>query len=46
MAAERTCKFRATKESDHTFNISPNLLECDFTGDRPSQKWAGDISYV
>jgi transposase InsO family protein len=24
----------------------PNLLERDFTADRPNQKWAGDISYI
>ncbi|MCA3342819.1 MAG: IS3 family transposase [Roseomonas sp.] len=43
---ERTRKFKATTDSDHTFNIAPNLLERDFTADRPNQKWAGDISYV
>ncbi|WP_150007467.1 IS3 family transposase, partial [Iodidimonas nitroreducens] len=30
----------------HRFNIAPNLLDRDFTADRPSQKWAGDISYI
>ena len=43
---ERTRKFKATTDSDHTFNIAPNLLDRDFTADRPSQKWAGDISYI
>jgi transposase InsO family protein len=28
------------------YNIAPNLLERDFTADRPNQKWAGDISYI
>ena len=28
------------------FNIAPNLLDRDFTADRPNQKWAGDISYI
>lgn len=31
---ERTRKFKATTDSNHTFNIAPN------------QKWAGDISYI
>jgi putative transposase len=43
---ERTRKFKATTDSDHTFNIAPNLLDRDFTAERPNQKWAGDISYI
>ena len=46
IVVERTRKFKATTDSDHTFNIAPNLLERDFTADRPNQKWAGDISYI
>ncbi len=46
IVVEKTRKFKATTDSHHTFNISPNLLERDFTADRPNQKWAGDISYV
>ena len=43
---ERTRKSKATTDSDHRFNIAPNLLEGDFTADQPNQKWAGDISYI
>jgi putative transposase len=46
IVVERTHKFKATTDSDHTFNISPNLLGHDFTADQPNQKWAGDISYI
>ena len=35
-----------TTDSDHKFNIAPNVLDWDFAADAPSQKWAGDISYV
>ena len=46
IVVERTRKFKATTDSDHAFNIAPNLLERDFTADQPNQKWAGDISYI
>ena len=42
----RTQKYKATTDSDHTFNIAPNLLDQDFSADGPNQKWAGDISYI
>ena len=35
---ERTRKFKATTDSDHGFNIAPNLLDRDFMADRPNQK--------
>ena len=43
---KRNKKFKATTDSNHSFNIAPNLLHRDFAADRPNQKWAGDISYV
>ncbi len=33
-------------DSNHAFNIAPNLLNRNFHADRPNQKWAGEISYV
>ncbi len=42
----RTRKHKVTTDSDHKFNIAPNLLDRDFNADKPNQKWAGDISYV
>ena len=42
----RTRKHKVTTDSDHKFNIAPNLLDRDFNADAPNQKWAGDISYV
>ena len=35
-----------TTDSNHKFNIAPNLLDRDFQADKPNQKWAGDISYI
>jgi putative transposase len=34
----RTRKFKATTDSNHTFNIAPNLLDQDFSADAPNQK--------
>jgi len=47
----RTRNFKATTDSDHAFNIAPNLLQHDFMPSQanptqPNQKWAGDITYV
>ena len=42
----RTRKYKATTDSNHKFNIAPNLLDRDFNADAPNQKWAGDISYI
>ncbi len=42
----RTRKFKATTDSDHRFNIAPNLLQQDFAARQTNQKWAGDITYV
>jgi len=42
----RPRKHKVTTDSDHKFNIAPNLLDRNFAADQPNQKWAGDISYV
>jgi putative transposase len=42
----RTRKHKATTDSNHKFNIAANLLDRDFSADKPNQKWASDISYV
>jgi putative transposase len=42
----RTCKYKATTDSNHHFNIAPNLLDRNFHADQPNSKWAGDITYI
>ncbi len=42
----RTHKYKTTTDSNHRFNIAPNLLDRNFEAKRPNQKWAGDISYI
>ena len=39
-------KFKATTNSAHALPIAPNLLEQNFTCDKPNQKWCGDITYL
>jgi len=34
----RTRKYKATTDSNHAFNIAPNLLDQDFYADAPNQK--------
>jgi transposase InsO family protein len=46
IAVVRTRKHKATTDSNHEFNITPNLLDRDFSADQPNQKWAGDITYI
>lgn len=42
----RTHKHKVTTDSNHRFNVAPNILKRDFTADRPNQKWVVDISYI
>jgi transposase InsO family protein len=39
-------KFKATTNSNHSLPVSENLLNRDFTADRPNSKWVADITYV
>jgi hypothetical protein len=39
-------KHKATTDSNHKFNISPNLLDRNFTAAGPNRTWAGDITYI
>lgn len=37
----RARKHKLTTDSDHKFNIAPNLLDHNFNANAPNQKWAG-----
>ena len=44
--ARQKRRFKRTTDSHHAFPIAPNLLDQDFSAERPNQKWNADISYV
>ncbi len=46
IAVNRTRKYKVTTDSNHKFNIAPNLLNRDFRASTSNQKWVVDISYV
>ena len=40
-------KFRVqTTESNHHYPVSENVLNREFTADKPGQKWVSDITYI
>ena len=46
LKARQTRRFKRTTDSHHAFPVAPNLLEQNFSAERPNLKWAADISYV
>lgn len=39
-------KFRVTTDSKHSLPVAPNLLNRNFSADRPNQAWLSDITYI
>ena len=46
LSARRKRRFRRTTDSAHPFPVAPNLLDQDFSAERPNEKWGADISYI
>src|SRR5215207_8865084 len=46
LKARQLRRFKRTTDSQHAFPVAPNLLDQDFSAERPGEKWGADISYV
>jgi putative transposase len=46
LRARQPRRFRRTTDSLHTFPVAPNLLDQDFSAQRPDEKWGADLSYI
>lgn len=44
--AKAAKKFKATTNSNHKLPVAINLLQQDFTANKPNEKWVSDITYV
>jgi putative transposase len=44
--ARQKRRFKRTTDSHHAFPVAPDLIDQDFSAERPNQKWNADISSV
>jgi transposase InsO family protein len=46
LRARQKRRFKRTTDSHHAWPVAPNIIDQDFTAERPDEKWAADISYI
>ncbi len=46
LKSRRVRRFRVTTTSRHNLPVAPNLLNREFTAQRPNTKWVSDITFV
>jgi len=46
IVAKTKRRFKATTDSKHTLPVAENVINQDFTAERPNEVWASDITYI
>lgn len=46
LVPKKARKYKATTNSRHNYPVAENLLNREFTAERPNQKWCGDSTYI
>ena len=46
LRARQKRRFKRTTDSHHAWPVAPNIIDQNFTAERPDEKWAADISYI
>ena len=46
LKAKQARRYRSTTKRNRRDAVAPNLLQRDFTAERPNQKWLTDITYI
>ncbi len=46
IAVKSKRRFKITTDSGHQYPVADNLLQQDFSSDRPNKVWASDITYI
>ena len=46
LVSKRSKKYKNTTNSNHKYPVSPNLLEQNFSVERPAEVWVSDITYI
>lgn len=44
--AKAAKKYKATTNSNHSLPVAPNLLQQNFSANKPNEKWVSDITYI
>lgn len=46
LVPKKARKYKATTNSKHSYPVAENLLNREFSAEKPNQKWCGDSTYI